>query len=411
MSCTIVVGLGRSGVGAARLLKAHGAEVIVLERANDAAAQRKATALEEQGIEVKLGQALELASFEPWLGAIDQVVISPGIAWTHPTLAALRERGVTIRGEMAIAWQALGHRPWIGITGTNGKTTVTHLLHHVLTQAGLEAPMAGNVGFSAAELALSCRDGSTPPPDWVVMEMSSYQIEAAAEVAPRIGIWTTLTPDHLERHGTLEVYRSIKRGLLERSELALLNGDDPDISRSRDQWRHPQVRWVSTQAESTDTDLSISADHWVCRGKERLFSADALPMQGAHNRQNMLLVTAAALEAGLSPASIESGLRSFPECPIGSNRSDACTTWLSSTTAKPPLRRRSRRPAFRDSARRASGRRTDQARRRSGLAAAGESALQCCGLVWSGCRRTAHPDCKHTVFRVCGDVRGAGGVP
>ena len=315
MSCTIVVGLGRSGVGAARLLKAQGAEVIVLERADDAAAQRQATALGEQGIEVKLGRALELASFEPWLGAIEQVVISPGISWTHPTLEALRERGVTIRGEMAIAWQALGHRPWIGITGTNGKTTVTHLLHHVLTQAGLEAPMAGNVGFSAAELALACRDGSTPPPDWVVMEMSSYQIEAATEVAPRIGIWTTLTPDHLERHGTLEVYRSIKRGLLERSALALLNGDDPDISRSRDQWRHPQVRWVSTQADSTDTDLSISADHWVCRGKERLFSADALPMPGAHNRQNMLLVTAAALEAGLSPACIEAGLRSFPGVP------------------------------------------------------------------------------------------------
>ena len=147
------------------------------------------------------------------------------------------------------------------------------------------------------------------------MEMSSYQIEAAAEVAPRIGIWTTLTPDHLERHGTLEVYRSIKRGLLERSELALLNGDDPDISRSRDQWRHPQVRWVSTQADSTVTDLSISADDWVCRSKERLFSADALPMPGAHNRQNMLLVTAAALEAGLSPACIEAGLRSFPGVP------------------------------------------------------------------------------------------------
>ena len=315
MSCTIVVGLGRSGVGAARLLKAQGAEVIVLEHADDAAAQRKAKALNEQGIEVKLGQALELAQFEPWLAAIEQVVISPGISWTHPTLEALRALGVTIRGEMAIAWQALGHCPWIGITGTNGKTTVTHLLHHVLTQAGLESPIAGNVGFSAAELALACQDGSTPSPEWVVMEMSSYQIEAAPEVAPRIGIWTTLTPDHLERHGTLEVYRSIKRGLLERSELALLNGDDPDISSNRNQWQHPQVRWISTQAESKNSDLRISSDDWVCRGKERLFSADALPMPGAHNRQNMLLVTAAALEAGLSPDCIEAALRSFPGVP------------------------------------------------------------------------------------------------
>ncbi len=315
MSCTIVVGLGRSGVGAARLLKAQGAQVIVLERADDDAARRKAMALSEQGIEVKLGQPLELPSFEPWLGAIEQVVISPGISWTHPTLKALRARGVTIKGEMAIAWQALGHRPWIGITGTNGKTTVTHLLHHVLTHAGLNAPMAGNVGFSAAELALACLDASTPQPDWVVMEMSSYQIEAASVVAPRIGIWTTLTPDHLERHGSLEAYRSIKRGLLERSELAVLNGDDPDISNSRDQWHHPQVRWISTQTKGAGTELTISAEGWVCRGHVKVFPADALPMAGQHNLQNMLLATAAALEAGLSPACIEAALRCFPGVP------------------------------------------------------------------------------------------------
>ena len=318
MTLSVVVGLGRSGIGAARLLRARGAEVVVLESSENDACQRKSADLRGQGIDVRLGQPLDMASFEPWLSELDQVVISPGISWTHPTLEALRTRGIPVRGEMAVAWEALKERPWIGITGTNGKTTVTHLLHHVLSHGGLQAPMAGNMGFSAAELALECLEGTSPQPDWVVMEMSSYQIEAAADVAPRIGIWTTLTPDHLERHGSLEAYRAIKRGLLERSQLAILNGDDPDISRSRFSWGQTRVSWVSTVQEESEKDgcrLSVSHDGWVCDGERKLFSADALAMPGAHNRQNMLLVTAAALEAGLQPETIDSALRCFEGVP------------------------------------------------------------------------------------------------
>ena len=318
MTLSVVVGLGRSGIGAARLLRARGAEVVVLESSENDACQRKSADLRGQGIDVRLGQPLEMSSFEPWLSELDQVVISPGISWTHPTLEALRTRGIPVRGEMAVAWEALKERPWIGITGTNGKTTVTHLLHHVLSHGGLQAPMAGNMGFSAAELALEFLEGSSPQPDWVVMEMSSYQIEAAADVAPRIGIWTTLTPDHLERHGSLEAYRAIKRGLLERSQLAILNGDDPDISRSRFSWGQTRVSWVSTVQEESEKDgcrLSVSDDGWVCDGERKLFSADALAMPGAHNRQNMLLVTAAALEAGLQPETIDSALRCFEGVP------------------------------------------------------------------------------------------------
>lgn len=318
MTLSVVVGLGRSGIGAARLLKALGSEVLVLEKAENDACRQKSADLRQQGIDVQLGQPLEISSFEPWLNQIDQVVISPGISWTHPTLEALRTRGVPVKGEMALAWESLRECPWIGITGTNGKTTVTHLLHHVLSHGGLEAPMAGNVGYSAAELALGCLEGSTPLPDWVVMEMSSYQIEAATKVAPRIGIWTTLTPDHLERHGSLDVYRAIKRGLLERSQLAILNHDDPEISRTHSSWGQNRVSWVSTGRECSDTAtarLRVSDDGWVYEGKQRLFCSDALAMPGEHNQQNMLLVTAAALEAGLRPETIESALRCFDGVP------------------------------------------------------------------------------------------------
>ena len=316
MACSLIVGLGRSGIGAARLLHTQGHQVVVLEQDAGSLQQTKAQSLRDQGIEVALGCPLELSSFKPWIDQIEQVVISPGIPWDHPTLMKLRHQGVTVRGEMAVAWEALRDCPWIGITGTNGKTTVTHLLHHVLNQAGLEAPMTGNVGHSAAELALRCMDPSQPKPDWIVMEMSSYQIEAANEVAPQIGIWTTLTPDHLERHGSIKAYRAIKQGLLQRSKHAVLNADDADLQSRRAHW--PEAQWVSaalTTDQSSDLALWINQEGLVCRKDGPLFKANVLAMPGEHNRQNMMLVTAAALQIGVSPGAVEHGFRSFPGVP------------------------------------------------------------------------------------------------
>ncbi len=316
MACSLIVGLGRSGVGAARLLHAQGHQVVVLERDNGPEQQSKAQQLSDQGIQTELGCPLEFSSFQPWLDQVEQVVISPGIPWDHPTLMQLRDHGVTVRGEMAVAWQALRDCPWIGITGTNGKTTVTHLLHHVLNQAGLHAPMAGNVGHSAAELGLQCMDPSQIKPDWIVMEMSSYQIESASEVRPTIGIWTTLTPDHLERHGSMDAYRDIKQGLLQRSKHAVLNADDTDLKSRQAHW--PDAQWVSsaqTNHEPFNLELWVNPAGFVCNKKGALFPANALAMPGEHNRQNMLLVTAAALQAGLDPQAIESGFRSFPGVP------------------------------------------------------------------------------------------------
>ena len=317
MPSSVVVGLGRSGVGAARLLRSQGHRVTVLESQQSEPQQRIASELRQQGVEVRLGCALSPDPFLSWDESLDQVVLSPGIAWDHPVMQGLRDRGIAVCGEMTVAWNALQHVPWIGITGTNGKTTVTHLLHHVLSHAGLNAPMAGNVGHSAAELALRCQQPGEEQPDWVVMEMSSYQIEAAETVAPRIGIWTTLTPDHLERHGTLEAYRAIKRGLLERSQIRIFNADDSDLRSHRASWDHGL--WISAEGAG---DGATAADLWCdakgvvhCRRRGPLFPASALAMPGDHNRQNLLMVTAAALEAGLEPEVIAAALRTFPGVP------------------------------------------------------------------------------------------------
>ena len=316
MPCTIVVGMGRSGIGAARLLHHQGEAVVLQERGNSSNHHIQAEQLRGEQIQVELNCPLELESFQPWFNQLDTVVIGPGIPWDHPTLNELRQRNVTVRGEMDLAWDALRHIPWVGITGTNGKTTVTHLLSHVLQRGGLNAPMGGNMGISAAEMARQIISGEVPTPDWLVMELSSYQIEAAERIRPRIGIWTTLTPDHLERHGTVEAYRAIKRGLLKRSDQAIFNADDPDLRQQRRSW-HGGI-WVSAESAQPDglpADLWIDDEGWVHEPTQRLFRADALAMPGAHNRQNLLLVTAAARRIGLSPAAIEAGLRSFPGVP------------------------------------------------------------------------------------------------
>ena len=336
---TLVVGLGRSGIGAARLLRALGEPVCLAEsRSGDALAEQAAT-LEAEGIPVKLGLPLDADRFDALTPPPATVVVSPGIRFDHPALEALRARGVAVQGELVGAWRAGRAVPWIGITGTNGKTTVTHLVHHLLVAGGLDAPLCGNVGTSAADVVrqrivagpaasgvslsgASLSGGSSAEnlalPDWLVVELSSYQIEAAPELAPAIGIWTTLTPDHLERHGTLEAYREIKRQLLEQSGLRILNADDADLRSRAASW--DQACWITAGPRQAALDGGIDPHLWIEAGEVwnadgPLFPAAALAMPGDHNRQNLLLAAAVALAAGLTPAVIEAGCRSFPGVP------------------------------------------------------------------------------------------------
>ena len=351
---TVVVGLGRSGIGAARLLRDLGEPVRLAESRSGGALAEQAAALKAEGITVELDLPLDVDRFDALTPPPATVVVSPGIRFDHPALEALRARGVAVQGELVGAWRAGRAVPWIGITGTNGKTTVTHLVHHLLVAGGLDAPLCGNVGTSAADvvrqrivagpaasgvspsglsaLGASLSDASLSDaslsggssaenlafPDWLVVELSSYQIEAAPELAPAIGIWTTLTPDHLERHGTLEAYRAIKRQLLEQSGLRILNADDADLRSRAASW--DQACWITAGPRQAALDAGIDPHLWIEAGEVwnadgPLFPAAALAMPGDHNRQNLLLAAAVALAAGLTPAVIEAGCRSFPGVP------------------------------------------------------------------------------------------------
>ncbi|MEH1989446.1 MULTISPECIES: UDP-N-acetylmuramoyl-L-alanine--D-glutamate ligase [unclassified Nostoc] len=334
MSKATVIGLGKSGVAAARLLKREGWEVELSDGNTSKTLLEQQQELAAEQITVKLGQSLELNGANlPQL-----IVVSPGVPWDIPVLVEARQLGIETIGEMELAWRNLQSLPWVGITGTNGKTTTTALIAAIFQAAELNAPACGNIGYAACEVALSQRgkraggageageafDNSsllTPHSslDWVIAEVSSYQIESSSSLAPRIGVWTTFTPDHLSRHQTLENYYNIKAKLLRQSELQVFNGDDAYLSQlGLSAW--PDAYWTSVKGK----DFLISEkgfyieDGWVVEKltatstPEPIVKVSSLRMVGEHNQQNLLMAVATARLAGINRDAIARAVREFP---------------------------------------------------------------------------------------------------
>ena len=319
----IVIGLGSSGIGAARFLNYNHKNVIVFEKSQEESFNEITQSLRAEGIQIEFNKPLTFASFKSYLSNLSAIVISPGIPWDHKTINQLREEKITVTSEVAIAWEKLHSIPWVGVTGTNGKTTVTRMLDHVINNSGLTSNVGANVGKAASELALAFQKDPTKKPQWLIMELSSYQIESAPKVSPQIGIWTTLTPDHLERHGSMENYISIKRGLLEKSSTRIYNADDKYLEKHRADL--PGGKWVSTKGPGSSTfpnDLWLSSEGVLMENNEALFNSNILHLKGDHNLQNLLLVTAAAREIGLSKEQIGYGINTFKSIPHRLERID-----------------------------------------------------------------------------------------
>ncbi len=304
-----IIGLGRSGVAAARLLKRDGWTVSVSDAGQSDALLEQQRSLQAEDIPVELGCRFSLETLAAKnIERPDRIVVSPGVSWQLPALVAAREQGIETIGELELAWLYLQNVPWVGITGTNGKTTTTALIAAIFQTAGLNAPACGNIGYSACEVALSGE-----PVDWIIAEVSSYQCESSPTLAPQIGVWTTFTPDHLERHGTLENYRDIKASLLHRSKCKILNGDDSYLSEHlRKQW--PDTWWTVTQSSQLGS-LPATAyveEGWVMMKGNRIVPVDALKMPGVHNQQNLLMAVAVASAAGIEKDAIAQAVGSFP---------------------------------------------------------------------------------------------------
>jgi UDP-N-acetylmuramoylalanine--D-glutamate ligase len=306
----VVIGLGKSGIAAARLLKQEGWEVELSDHNTSPHLLEQQQELAKEQIPVKLGNTPDLESeILPQL-----IVVSPGVPWDIPILVKARELGIETIGEIELAWRHLQNIPWVAITGTNGKTTTTSLTAAIFQAAGLNAPACGNIGLAACEVALSVQK-----PDWIIGELSSYQIESSVTLSPPIGIWTTFTPDHLARHKTLENYYNIKAKLLNNSHLQIFNGDDIYLNEvGLNHWHN--AYWTTVKGP----DFLIGEkgfyieNGWVIEKlsatstSQPILEVSALRMVGEHNQQNLLMSVAAARLGGINIEAISHAVHEFP---------------------------------------------------------------------------------------------------
>ena len=307
-----VIGLGRSGVAAARLLAACGARVYASDAGTGPAARAAAEALVPEGIAADAG-AHDLAR----IARAGTVVVSPGVPPTAPPLRAAADARVPVISEIEVALPALTGVPYIATTGTNGKTTVTALIGHLLRALGHRAVEAGNIGTPLAEVALAASR-----PAWVALEVSSFQLHDTPSIAPTVAVLTNLAPDHLDRYDSLDAYYGDKMRLFANAtatSVRVVNGDDAEVL-ARTAGFPGRVERFSL-SDATATAWYDSAAARLMLDGAPLLDRDALPLLGAHNVANALcaaLAVWAADAAHRTPAAraaLAEGLRTFHAVP------------------------------------------------------------------------------------------------
>jgi UDP-N-acetylmuramoylalanine--D-glutamate ligase len=302
----LVVGAGKSGTAAARFLAAKGAEVELTDAKGEGELGAELASLAGLRVKFSLGAYPSVER-----GKYSLVVVSPGVPLSVPPVARARELGIPVVGELELAFRFL-RAPVVAVTGTNGKTTTTALAGEIFREAGFSVLVAGNIGRPL----ISGVEGDY---DLAVLEVSSFQLETAVEFRPRVGAVLNITPDHLDRHLTMENYVAAKARLFSRQgpeDYAVLNFDDP---RTRDlASRCPgRVHFFSRTAEVPAG--TFVRNGWVTAaggGKEvPVLPAEEIRIPGAHNLENALAAAACARALGVGEGVIAGVLRTFAGVP------------------------------------------------------------------------------------------------
>ena len=297
----VVVGLAREGLDLARFLAARGAHVVVADRKPAAELAPQIAALADQpDISYRLG------GHAPGdLDHADVLFASPGVAPDNPLVVAAGQRGIPVSSLVALFFQ-LCPAPIIGVTGSAGKTTTTSLLGDILRRAGRHTVVGGNIGRPLlGEL------GGIRPSSWVVMELSSFQLETLP-ASPTIAVVTNVTPNHLDRHPSMEAYWAAKGHILahQRStDWAVLNADDAWTTRYR-----PRGRVRHFSLERPVAGAFLDGDRLVL-GDETLMAVPDVPLRGRHNLANVLAAAAAADTAGVTKEAIVAAISAFQGVP------------------------------------------------------------------------------------------------
>ena len=299
----LVVGLARTGIATALFCAARGAHVTATDTRAGKELGDPVAVLQKAGVALELGGHRQ----ELILDA-DLIIPSPGVPADAPLLQFARSKGVTIWSEIELAYRFLKGR-LIGITGSNGKTTTTSLIEHILRSAGFSTILAGNIGTPL----ISCVEKSSEK-TVAVAELSSFQLELIEKLRPNISVFLNLTPDHLDRHHTLESYGAAKARIFENqseSDSAVLNADDPGTTPYAP--AKPQVFWFSRKQRVAQGAFVKESEILFRREgtEEAILKLADIPLAGAHNVENVLAAVAATKLAGAESAAIAKGVRSF----------------------------------------------------------------------------------------------------
>jgi UDP-N-acetylmuramoylalanine--D-glutamate ligase len=300
----LVVGLGKSGVASALFLKAHGARVTVSDTKSGDELRNEIPVLLDHGITVETG-----GHGERTFHGQDLIVVSPGVPVDAPPLVQARALSEAVIGEIELAAQFLPG-PIVAITGSNGKTTTTALTGEIMTAAGFPALVGGNIGTPAISLAERAQ-----PETVIVLEVSSFQLETIQTFRPKVAVVLNVTPDHLDRHRTLEAYVDAKARIFENqqgSDFAVLNADDPTCVAMAARTR-AQVFWFSRQKE-VQQGAWVRDGNIVFRdgvGQKEIMQVSEIPLKGAHNLENVLAAVCAGALMGCAPERIRQAVRDF----------------------------------------------------------------------------------------------------
>ena len=284
----LVVGLARSGTAAVEMLRLHG-DVMGC----DSGEPPEAGGLE--GVEIEL--------HSDGLGLLERartVVKSPGVPQGAPVIAAARERGIEVAGELELAWRLVPNEV-VAVTGTNGKTTTTELIGAIHRAAAIDVAVVGNVGTP-----LSTQAGRLASEAVVVCECSSFQLEDCSAFAPECAVLLNLEEDHLDRHGTFAAYGAAKRSIFVRQGAGDVAVTPPSLA--------PAGPARAVSFDGVGADLALREGLLVWRG-EVLVEAGELRLRGAHNLENAMAAAAATLARGVEPAAVREALRSFAGVP------------------------------------------------------------------------------------------------
>jgi UDP-N-acetylmuramoylalanine--D-glutamate ligase len=288
----LVVGAGKSGLAAAAFCAERGAAVEISDT-------RSAAEIGEAGWPVR-GQDEEDGD------GFDMLVQSPGVPLEAPIFERARRRGAAVIGELELSAPALQGRS-IAVTGTNGKTTTTALTGHIFAHCGLPTVVGGNIGTPPTALA-----GRTTADGWNVLELSSFQLETVERFRAHIAVVLNITPDHLDRHGTMEKYIGAKARLLETQtavDFAVLNAADAHCRALAGRTKATVV-YFNLEAPSPDGVSAAGGQIWL--GERALMPAGAVPIPGRHNLENVQAAAAAAWLAGLTRVHVSEAIQSFP---------------------------------------------------------------------------------------------------